>query len=48
MEELLSSSLFCPENIAFLDKVFVEESHPLGHFFGRGGKSHACGRRESF
>lgn len=29
--EIVSSSLFLPENIDFLDKIFVEESHPLGH-----------------
>lgn len=29
--EMVSSSFFLPENIDFLDKIFVEESHPLGH-----------------
>lgn len=30
-EELLVSSFFSPENIEFLDRIFVEDGHPLGH-----------------
>ena len=30
-EELLVSSFFLPENMEFLDRVFVEDEHPLGY-----------------
>ena len=30
-EELLVSSFFFPENMEFLDRIFVEDEHPLGY-----------------